>query len=76
MVPATFCIGIKLNSADHNSGDFDATVRQIELLIEAGIDFLEVRGGSAEDPKVLLSYPDVYVLLLYLTSYLLADDGP
>jgi hypothetical protein len=55
VVPATFCIGIKLNSADHNSGDFAATVRQIELLIEAGIDFLEVSGGSAEDPKVLLS---------------------
>lgn len=26
---------------------------QIKLLAEAGIDFLEVSGGSYEDPKVL-----------------------
>ncbi|KAL1997771.1 hypothetical protein VTN02DRAFT_795 [Thermoascus thermophilus] len=37
-----FCIGIKLNSADHDAADFEDTMRQIGLLVEAGIDFLEV----------------------------------
>jgi len=51
-VPPNFCIGIKLNSADHDAADFEDTMRQIELLVECGIDFLEVSGGSYEDPKV------------------------
>lgn len=51
-VPSNFCVGIKLNSADHDSSEFEDTMRQIELLVESGIDFLEVSGGSYEDPKV------------------------
>lgn len=47
-----FCIGIKLNSADHDAADFEDTMRQIELLVEAGIDFLEISGGSLENPQV------------------------
>ena len=52
MVPSSFCVGIKLNSADHSSATFEDTMTQIGLLVEAGIDFLEVSGGSYEDPKV------------------------
>lgn len=52
VVPPTFCIGIKLNSADHSSATFEDTMTQIGLLVDAGIDFLEVSGGTYEDPSV------------------------
>jgi 2,4-dienoyl-CoA reductase-like NADH-dependent reductase (Old Yellow Enzyme family) len=52
VVPSTFTIGIKLNSADHTSAEFEDTIRQIELIVEAGIDFLEISGGTYEDPEV------------------------
>ncbi|KAL4957427.1 hypothetical protein BDW69DRAFT_156293 [Aspergillus filifer] len=51
-VPATFAIGIKFNSADYNSASFEDTMTQIGLLAGAGIDFLEISGGSYEDPKM------------------------
>jgi 2,4-dienoyl-CoA reductase-like NADH-dependent reductase (Old Yellow Enzyme family) len=54
-VHSNFCVGIKLNSADLDSpAELEDTMRQIELIVEAGIDFLEVSGGSFEDPKVRL----------------------
>ncbi|KAJ6051930.1 uncharacterized protein N7446_006567 [Penicillium canescens] len=53
VVPATFCIGIKLNSADHSSTTFEETMTQIGLLAEAGIDFMEISGGTYEDPKMM-----------------------
>jgi len=53
-VPANFCIGIKLNSADHDAAHFEDTMSQIGLLVEAGIDFLEISGGSYENPAVSL----------------------
>ncbi|RJE26252.1 FMN binding oxidoreductase [Aspergillus sclerotialis] len=53
VVPSNFCVGIKLNSADHNSSTFEGTMTQIGLLVEAGIDFLEVSGGSYEDPSMM-----------------------
>ncbi|GLA50458.1 hypothetical protein AnigIFM63604_006518 [Aspergillus niger] len=53
VVPPTFAIGIKLNSADHSSSTFEDTMTQIGLLIEAGIDFLEVSGGSYENPTMM-----------------------
>jgi 2,4-dienoyl-CoA reductase-like NADH-dependent reductase (Old Yellow Enzyme family) len=53
VVPARFAVGIKLNSADHSADSFEDTIAQIGLLVEAGIDFLEVSGGSYEDPKVV-----------------------
>ncbi|KAJ5571714.1 hypothetical protein N7535_005374 [Penicillium sp. DV-2018c] len=52
-VPSTFAIGIKLNSADHSSTTFEETMTQIRLLAEAGIDFLEISGGSYEDPRMM-----------------------
>ena len=52
-VPATFAIGIKLNSADHSSATFEDTMTQIKLLVEAGIDFMEISGGNYEDPRMM-----------------------
>lgn len=52
MVPENFCIGLKLNSADHSASDFEDTMKQIGLFAESGIDFLEVSGGTYEDPTV------------------------
>ncbi|KAE8376957.1 hypothetical protein BDV26DRAFT_305206 [Aspergillus bertholletiae] len=53
VVPKTFCIGIKLNSADHRASDFEDTMQQIGLFADAGIDFLEVSGGTYEDPTMV-----------------------
>lgn len=58
VVPASFCIGIKLNSADHSSANFEETMTQIKLLAEAGFDFMEISGGSYEDP-VMMGYAKV-----------------
>lgn len=55
-VPANFCIGIKLNSADHSSATFEETMAQIKLLVDAGIDFMEISGGTYEDPQ-MMGYP-------------------
>ncbi|KAJ0139673.1 NADH oxidase, partial [Colletotrichum tanaceti] len=52
-VPASFCVGIKFNSVDHQSPDeLDACIQQLRLITEAGVDFLEVSGGSYENPVV------------------------
>lgn len=51
--PASFCMGIKLNSADHDS-DIDDALSQIDLIQATGIDFLEISGGTYEDPTVSL----------------------
>ncbi|KAL4863751.1 hypothetical protein BDV12DRAFT_177187 [Aspergillus spectabilis] len=52
-VPSTFCIGIKFNSADYTSTSFEDTMTQIGLLADAGIDFIEISGGTYEDPKMV-----------------------
>ncbi|KAB8265370.1 hypothetical protein BDV32DRAFT_116454 [Aspergillus pseudonomiae] len=53
VVPENFCIGLKLNSADHSASDFEDTMTQIGLFAESGIDFLEVSGGTYEDPTMM-----------------------
>ncbi|KAK2764347.1 hypothetical protein FQN54_009040 [Arachnomyces sp. PD_36] len=53
-VSAPFAVGIKLNSVDHqDSADMEATLSQIRLIVEAGVDFLEISGGTYEDPKMI-----------------------
>ncbi|BCR84840.1 uncharacterized protein ACHE_20298S [Aspergillus chevalieri] len=52
-VPAAFCVGIKLNSADHNASSFEDTMTQIQLFSDAGVDFLEISGGTYEDPTMM-----------------------
>ncbi|KAK8085009.1 hypothetical protein PG997_006280 [Apiospora hydei] len=50
-VPSGFCIGIKLNSADHQSPEeLKACLEQLRLIAEAGVDFVEVSGGTYENP--------------------------
>ncbi|MCJ1412951.1 hypothetical protein MMC19_007052 [Ptychographa xylographoides] len=49
-----FCIGIKLNSVDAaTSASLSDVVEQIRLIVEAGVDFLEVSGGTYEDSSML-----------------------
>ncbi|KAI0543235.1 NADH:flavin oxidoreductase/NADH oxidase [Xylaria digitata] len=54
-VPKSFCIGIKLNSADHQSPEeFESCLEQITLVAAAGVDFLEISGGTYENPTMSL----------------------
>ncbi|KAK4118326.1 NADPH dehydrogenase [Parathielavia appendiculata] len=50
-----FCVGIKLNSADHQSEGEEMAdcVEQLRAVVEAGVDFVEVSGGTFEDPKMI-----------------------
>lgn len=59
-VPKGFCVGIKLNSADHQGHELQDCIEQLEVIIAAGIDFLEISGGTYETPTVrylLLTQP-------------------
>ncbi|KAK0642773.1 NADH-dependent flavin oxidoreductase nadA [Lasiodiplodia hormozganensis] len=52
--PKGFCVGVKLNSADHQTAEaLRDSIEQIEAIAEAGIDFLEISGGSYEDPRMM-----------------------
>ncbi|ESZ96170.1 hypothetical protein SBOR_3445 [Sclerotinia borealis F-4128] len=49
-----FCIGIKMNSVDAASNDSLAdSMEQIRCIVEAGIDFIEISGGTYENPRML-----------------------
>ncbi|KAG6089784.1 hypothetical protein E4U15_001341 [Claviceps sp. LM218 group G6] len=53
-VPKEFCVGIKLNSVDHQSEkELQDCIEQLEDIAAAGIDFLEISGGSYEDPVMM-----------------------
>ncbi len=55
-VPVGFCLGIKINSVDHQKpGEFDDCLEQLSAIVEAGVDFVEISGGNYEDPKVRAS---------------------
>ncbi|KAL1603741.1 hypothetical protein SLS60_005331 [Paraconiothyrium brasiliense] len=52
-VPPTFCIGVKLNSADiggHES--LGESLEQVGLIVAEGIDFLEISGGTIENMRM------------------------
>ncbi|KAJ8125827.1 hypothetical protein O1611_g7810 [Lasiodiplodia mahajangana] len=52
-VPKTFCVGIKLNSADVRSANqLGDTIKQLKLIAATEIDFLEISGGSYEKPTM------------------------
>lgn len=58
VTPEGFTIGIKLNSVDHQSDSaLKDCIEQLRVITEAGIDFLEVSGGTYEDPVVSLIKP-------------------
>ena len=49
-----FCIGIKLNSVDVSSSDsLEDVLEQIRLIVDCGIDFIEISGGTYEDPQMV-----------------------
>lgn len=55
VVPKGFCVGIKLNSADFKDKEqLAACIEQLEEITSAGVDLLEISGGSYEDPSVSL----------------------
>lgn len=57
--PKGFAVGIKLNSVDHQSAtDMRECIEQLEAIRDAGIDFLEISGGSYEDPVMFLGTDD------------------
>ncbi len=60
-VGADFPIGIKLNSADFMKGGFteDESMAVVKALSEAGIDQIEVSGGSYENPSMMGSTKNV-----------------
>src|SRR5205085_3252491 len=51
---AGFPVGIKLNSADFQRGGFteDESLDTIRALVEAGIDLVEISGGTYETPAM------------------------
>ncbi|OBT67038.1 hypothetical protein VE03_04429 [Pseudogymnoascus sp. 23342-1-I1] len=53
-----FCIGIKMNSVDvASSASVSETIEQIKLVADCGIDFIEVSGGTYENPKMMADAP-------------------
>jgi 2,4-dienoyl-CoA reductase-like NADH-dependent reductase (Old Yellow Enzyme family) len=51
VVSPSFCIGIKLNSVDVGSANgMSDCIEQLRAITAASIDFLEISGGSFEDP--------------------------
>ncbi|KAJ2979781.1 hypothetical protein NQ176_g3042 [Zarea fungicola] len=55
VVPSGFCVGLKLNSVDHQStSELSDCLEQLTEIDAAGIDFLEISGGTYEDPSMLL----------------------
>ena len=52
---ADFPISVKLNSADFQKGgfDFDESLTVAKWLADAGVDLLEISGGTYEQPRLL-----------------------
>ncbi|KAH7234104.1 hypothetical protein B0J15DRAFT_571702 [Fusarium solani] len=60
VVPANFCVGLKFNSADHQSPtELQECLEQTAFIAEAGLDFLEVSGGSYENPTMIMGTEEV-----------------
>jgi 2,4-dienoyl-CoA reductase-like NADH-dependent reductase (Old Yellow Enzyme family) len=52
-VPASFCVGLKLNSADVGGAEsLDDSLAQVGLIAAEQIDFIEISGGSYENPRM------------------------
>ncbi|KAB5549556.1 NADPH dehydrogenase [Coniochaeta sp. 2T2.1] len=55
VTPKGFAVGIKLNSVDHQSEEALADCMvQLEEIRGAGVDFLEISGGTYENPSMFL----------------------
>ncbi|KAK3359454.1 NADH:flavin oxidoreductase/NADH oxidase [Lasiosphaeria hispida] len=54
-----FTVGVKLNSVDHQSvDDLRDCIKQLKVITDAGVDFLEISGGSYEDPQMAVGPAD------------------
>lgn len=58
-VQPSFCVALKLNSVDHQAGldpaastELKDVLEQAKLICDTGVDFLEISGGSYENPVV------------------------
>ncbi|KAF1959273.1 NADPH dehydrogenase [Byssothecium circinans] len=52
-VPPTFCVGIKINSADVGGKEsLEESLEQLALIVAEQIDFVEISGGSYENPRM------------------------
>jgi hypothetical protein len=72
-VPSSFCVGVTINSVDSVFPEILVDrVRQLELVTSAGVDFIEISGGTFEDPLVSISPEALCSLGSWLTKrYLL-----
>ncbi|KAF2013506.1 FMN-linked oxidoreductase [Aaosphaeria arxii CBS 175.79] len=53
LVPASFTVGIKFNSADVSGAEnLEESLEQVGLIAKEQIDFLEISGGSYENPRM------------------------
>lgn len=53
VVPRAFCIGIKINSVDHQTpGELQSGLEQLDEIIKLRVDFIEISGGTYENPDV------------------------
>ncbi|KAJ4147420.1 hypothetical protein LMH87_001941 [Akanthomyces muscarius] len=56
VVSPKFCVGIKINSVDHQSaGELKDCLEQLTEITNVGVDFLEISGGNYEDPTMMES---------------------
>ncbi|KAM7203115.1 NADPH dehydrogenase [Rhypophila sp. PSN 637] len=56
-----FAVGIKINSADVQSDGekgLQECIEQLQLIVDAGVDFVEVSGGSYDDPRMFIGSKD------------------
>lgn len=55
VVPSTFCVGLKLNSADVGGAEsLEENLEQVGLIAAEQVDFLEISGGSYENPRMAI----------------------
>jgi 2,4-dienoyl-CoA reductase-like NADH-dependent reductase (Old Yellow Enzyme family) len=55
-VPDTFCVGVKINTADFRSStQYSDMISQIGLVKKEKVDYINLSGGSFEDPKVCMT---------------------
>jgi 2,4-dienoyl-CoA reductase-like NADH-dependent reductase (Old Yellow Enzyme family) len=58
VVPSTFCVGMKINSADVGGNEsLEESLEQVGLIAAEQIDFLEISGGSYEKPRMAAGDP-------------------
>jgi 2,4-dienoyl-CoA reductase-like NADH-dependent reductase (Old Yellow Enzyme family) len=63
----SFCVGVKMNSADQqNEAGLEAVLEQVSALAAEEIDFLEISGGTYEDPQVSYEVPTDQTLIKLL----------